>query len=62
MYTENTQNAQKVEYLGKFGTKIENILGLYQEPRRVCLAKSLKTSVSLTRKCKIHSQQGTAKI
>jgi hypothetical protein len=27
-YTENTRNAQKVEYLGEFETKIENILGL----------------------------------
>jgi hypothetical protein len=26
-YTENTRNAQQVEYLGELETKIENILG-----------------------------------
>ncbi len=40
-YTENTQNAQKVEYLDKFETKIENILDIYQEPSWVSLAKPL---------------------
>jgi hypothetical protein len=27
MYTKNTQNARKAKYLGKFETKIKNILG-----------------------------------
>ncbi len=27
VHTENTRNAQKVEYIGKFKTKIENFLG-----------------------------------
>jgi hypothetical protein len=26
-YTENTGNARKVKYIGKFETKMENILG-----------------------------------
>jgi hypothetical protein len=28
-YTENTQNAQKVEYLSEFKNKVENILGRF---------------------------------
>ncbi len=32
-YTENTQNAHKVEYLGKLETKIESILGRLLGPQ-----------------------------
>jgi hypothetical protein len=47
-HSENTWNAQKAEYLCKFETKIENILGhssraYHHGPRWVCLAKLLKT-------------------
>jgi hypothetical protein len=39
-YTENTQNAQKVEYLGEFETKKLKIFwDVYQEPKWVHLAK-----------------------
>jgi hypothetical protein len=31
--TENTWNAQKVEYLGESKTKVENILGFLSSPQ-----------------------------
>jgi hypothetical protein len=42
-YTENTWNAQKVEYLSEFKTKNENVLGRYKPPppQMVRLAKPL---------------------
>ncbi len=33
MYTEITQTAQKIEYLGKFETNIETILGRWPGPQ-----------------------------
>jgi hypothetical protein len=43
MYTEYTGNSLKGEYLGKFETKIENILGRLSGLRWVRFAKPLKT-------------------
>jgi hypothetical protein len=62
--TENTRNAQKVEYRSKFEPQIKNILGLLSGAynRWVRLAKPLKiqkshASVPLKTICKIHSQR-----
>jgi hypothetical protein len=56
MYMENTLNAQKVEYLGEFETKIEHIfrrlLGTQQGPFGQTIVNKKKTSCKCT--CKHH--------
>ncbi len=49
-YTENTRKAWKVEYLGEFKVKIENILGRYQELRWVRVAKPCNWTFNVNRR------------